>query len=166
MANRSLYDTDIVAWSEQQAEALRDLARQAGKQSNAIDWVNLIDEVETVGRSEVRAAVSGLRQIYIHLIKAASYPDSPDFAHWRTEVRAFLADLRDDYTPSMRQRIEFDRVWADARAIAGDSLGEQGRGLDSRLPIASPLDIDAMVQPDFDFDLALRRLHGIMPDTM
>ena len=44
-----LYDTDILLWSEQQAELLR---RRA---ANALDWDNLVEEVEAVGRSELHA---------------------------------------------------------------------------------------------------------------
>jgi hypothetical protein len=164
MADRSLYETDIVAWSEQQAEALRAQARRAG--DNAVDWENLIDEMETVGRSEIRAATAGLRQVLIHLIKAASWPDPPDFAHWRTEVRAFLADLRDDYTPSMRQRIDVDKIWRDAMAIAEDSLAEQNQSVAKTLPAACPFSADTMASGVFDFDFALRQLHATLRGTI
>ena len=47
----SLYDDDIVSWAEQQAAALRELAAKP-ELSNVVDWENLIEEVETLGRSE------------------------------------------------------------------------------------------------------------------
>jgi hypothetical protein len=50
-----LYDTDILIWSERQAELLRRVA--AGEPVNeAPDWPNIIEEVESVG-SEQRHAV-------------------------------------------------------------------------------------------------------------
>jgi hypothetical protein len=54
-----LYDTDIVLWSEQQAELLR--RRATGELSNdaALDWPNIADEIEAVG-SEQRHAVESL----------------------------------------------------------------------------------------------------------
>ncbi len=58
-----LYDTDVVAWSERQSALLRRMA--AGEIVNEpVDWANIIDEVETVGRSER----SGLRS---HLAEVA-----------------------------------------------------------------------------------------------
>ena len=48
------YDTDILIWSEHQAELLRRVA--AGEQVNeAPDWPNIIDEVESVGNEQLFA---------------------------------------------------------------------------------------------------------------
>ena len=44
----TLYDDDIVTWAEQQAAALRELAAKP-ELANAVDWENLIEEVETLG---------------------------------------------------------------------------------------------------------------------
>ena len=50
----TLYDTDILTWSEQQAALLRRLV--AGERVSAdVDWANLVDEVETVGLSQLSA---------------------------------------------------------------------------------------------------------------
>jgi len=44
-----LYEQDILVWSEKQAGLLRQLAR--GERVNeAVDWENVIDEVETAER--------------------------------------------------------------------------------------------------------------------
>ncbi len=52
-----LYDRDFLAWSEHQAALLRRLA--AGERvDQAVDWSNVIDEVESLGRSELRACES------------------------------------------------------------------------------------------------------------
>ena len=49
-----IYDTDVVTWSEQQADLLRRIA--AGEQVNdQVDWPNIIEEVEAVGQSQVDA---------------------------------------------------------------------------------------------------------------
>ncbi len=61
-----LYDRDILLWSERQAELLRRLA--AGERVNdAVDWTNLIDEVESVGRSELNATESLIEVALRHL---------------------------------------------------------------------------------------------------
>ena len=58
----SLYDTDVVEWAEHQAALLRRHA--SGETLNEpLDWANIIDEVETVGRSEV-GAVESLWTLY------------------------------------------------------------------------------------------------------
>ena len=50
----SLYEHDVLAWSEQQAQTLRRLAR-GERVNDAVDWLHLIEEVEDLGRSELRA---------------------------------------------------------------------------------------------------------------
>lgn len=46
------YDADILAWSEHQAELLRQ--RAAGELVNEAepDWTNIVEEIESVGCSE------------------------------------------------------------------------------------------------------------------
>ena len=56
-----LYDTDVLLWSEQQAALLRRVAKDA-RVDDEIDWENVIDEVESVGRGQLRAVLSLLMQ--------------------------------------------------------------------------------------------------------
>ena len=50
-----LYDTDIVQWSQQQAELLR--RRAAGELVNDadLDWPNIAEEIESVGNEQRHA---------------------------------------------------------------------------------------------------------------
>ncbi len=48
------YDADVLQWSEHQAALLRRAA--AGERVNDLDWPNIIEEIESVGRSETRPA--------------------------------------------------------------------------------------------------------------
>ena len=50
-----LYDTDFLLWSERQADLLR--RRAAGELVNdaEFDWLNVAEEIEDVGRSQLRA---------------------------------------------------------------------------------------------------------------
>ena len=76
-----LYDTDVLLWSEQQAELLR---RRA---ANQLDWENLADEIDTVGRNELHAVISHLRLALLHDLKAEAWPLARDVEHWRAEAR-------------------------------------------------------------------------------
>ena len=106
--NESLYDADILVWSEQQAEALR---RRA---ANEIDWENVAEEIETVGRNELRAVTSHLLMALLHDLKAEAWPLSRDVDHWRAEARIQRGQARDAYTPSMAQRIDIAKLYRDA----------------------------------------------------
>ena len=121
-----LYERDALAWAEQQAALLRRLAAGEGV-NEAVDWPNVIEEVQDVGLSELRACRSLLRQALVHLLKLHAWPGSPAAAHWRDEVMMFLADAEDRFTPSMRQRIDLDELYAKAMHLARaatDATGE------------------------------------------
>src|SRR3712207_3023583 len=62
----SLYDADILLWSEQQADLLRRLAR-GERVNDAVDWENVIEEVGDVGRSEFNSVASLLEVGLTHL---------------------------------------------------------------------------------------------------
>lgn len=57
------YEQDFYGWTQEQAALLR-----AGR-FNEIDVQNLIEEVETMGRSERRALESRLSVLLLHLLK-------------------------------------------------------------------------------------------------
>jgi Domain of unknown function DUF29 len=65
----SEYDTDILRWSEHQAGLLRQHAA-GSRENDAIDWPNIIEEVEDVGRNSLRACRSLLLQALLHDLKA------------------------------------------------------------------------------------------------
>ncbi|MBV9653745.1 MAG: DUF29 family protein [Acetobacteraceae bacterium] len=70
-----LYERDVLAWGEQQAELLRRLA--SGERLNAaVDWPNVIEEVQEVGLSELRACQSLLEQALAYLLKLYALPQS------------------------------------------------------------------------------------------
>ena len=66
-ATKTLYDTDFLVWSKEQAEALRSLAR--GGSNQALDWENLAEEIESLGISQKTALRSQMRRIILHLLK-------------------------------------------------------------------------------------------------
>jgi len=107
-----LYDRDVLAWSEYQADLLRRVAR--GERVNDIDWDHVVEEIEDVGRSELNAVKSYLRQILVHLLKLNGWPALSATRHWRSEIVAFQADIADRFAPSMRQRIDLAEIYGRA----------------------------------------------------
>lgn len=140
-----LYEHDALAWAEQQAELLRRLA--AGERLNAqVDWPHVIEEVRDVGLSELRACQSLLQQAMVHLLKLHVRPDSPSAAHWRDEAGTFLDDAARRFTPSMRQRVELDELYA--KALRRVRTAVDNRDPPPVLPTTSPFTLEALLAGD------------------
>ncbi len=103
----SEYDVDVYAWSKRQGALLRRLA--AGERVNDadIDWANIAEEIETVGRSERGALRSHIANIIEHLIKLQASPAQEPRAGWQATIgRARISIerlLRD--SPSLRRLV-------------------------------------------------------------
>jgi len=80
-----LYDEDILLWSERQASLLRRLAAGERVNDTDLDWTNISEEIEAMGRGELRACESLLMQAVVHRIKQACWPDSSEVPHWHEE---------------------------------------------------------------------------------
>jgi hypothetical protein len=119
-----LHDTDIVLWSEQQAALLRRLAA-ARPNEPALDWQHIIEEIEDVGGSAVRAVRSLMLQILLHDLKCIAWPHSPYVEHWRSEARAFHAQIGGIYTPSMRRQLDIAEIHQRARRAIPDTIDGQ-----------------------------------------
>ena len=150
-----LYEHDIVVWADRQADLLRRLA--AGERVNAeIDWDNLIEEIETVGRSEWHAVESLLARAVEHLLRLHGWPGE-SAGHWRVEIRVFLRDAGKRWTPSMANLIDISQLYAEARS---DVSAEAGYARQARaLPVTCPYSLrDLIVRgenaPDIDALLA------------
>ena len=139
-----LYDTDALTWSERQAALLRRVA--AGERVNdQVDWANVVEEIESVGRSDLHAVTSWLMQALRYDLKADAWPQSPHVPHWRAEARGFRAQARARFTESMRQRIDVAEICHIAVAGLPDKLD----GQEPAPTMTSPLVLDDLFRsPD------------------
>jgi hypothetical protein len=99
------YDTDLALWADNQARALRD-AGHAGT-NLPIDWENIAEEIEALGKSQARELASRLRTILVHLIKLQASPATEPRGGWRetiVEQRSEIERVIED-SPSLRQAI-------------------------------------------------------------
>src|SRR5471032_1260581 len=86
----TLHDEDFVAWSKQQAEALRAAARTGSNQM--LDWANLAEEIEDLGASQRSPLHSQLRRIIQHLLKLENSPAAERRHGWIVSI----ADARNE----------------------------------------------------------------------
>jgi hypothetical protein len=136
------YESDFYAWTADQARALRHT------KPDRIDWENLAEEVESLGRSDKRAIGSDLKIVLEHLIKWMFQPEK-------------RSDSWSDSIEEHRDRIS--RIIEDSPSLAlvpGEVLGREYRKArrkalrDTRLPLgkipaACPFTIEEVLDPDF-----------------
>ena len=89
-----LYEDDVAAWAEHQADLLRRLAR--GEQVNdQPHWPNIAEEIEDAAASPKREVRNQLAVLCEHLLKWAYQPDQRS-GSWRgsiVEARERIADV-------------------------------------------------------------------------
>lgn len=125
----SLYERDFVAWTESQAAALR--ARRQGL--NALDYDHLAEEIEDLGKSDVRACQSHVDLIIEHLMKI-EFLGGQDVPHWRGEIGSFRRKLARTLTPTIKHRVQGE---------LSDSHSEAVRQLVNRELLTAPEVIEA-----------------------
>ena len=136
-----LYDEDILLWSGRQSDLLRRIA--AGEPVNERpDWVNIIEEVESVGREQLHADESLLLQALVHMLKAEGWPLSRDAENWRADARGFRARARRRFAPSMRRNIDLAGIYADALRALPTSMDDQPP---QPVPQTCPMTLDELL---------------------
>jgi hypothetical protein len=130
-----LYDADVLEWSEYQARLLRQHA--TGKPGNETpDWANIIEEVESVGRSQLSAVRSLLTRALEHDLKCKKWPQCRDVPHWRIEARRFRIDAAEAFTLSMRPRIDMDGLYRKALSLLPETTdGQPPLAVDPACPV-------------------------------
>ena len=142
MSNSTLYDRDFYAWANQQAGLLR-----AGRLSEA-DIANIVEEIETLGRSEMRKLVSRLRVLLLHLLKWQCQP-SFQGQSWRTSIIVRRIEVFEhlNESPSLKSRLNeaIDRAFRTARLEAAKVTGLANRAF----PEVCPWSFEQMMAEDF-----------------
>ena len=131
------YDTDVVAWANEQAALLR-----AGK-LDAIDVLNIAEEIEDVGRSQLHAVESLLTQAIRHMLKAEAWPLSRDAPTWRADAIDFRQQATRRFTPSMRQKVDVPRLYQQALRAMPETIDGQAP---LPVPDTCPVTLDELLE--------------------
>lgn len=111
------YERDFYAWTQDQAQKLRD------RRHDEIDWENVAEEIESLGRSQRREIRSRLLVLLLHLLKWEFQPDQrkggwqASIIEAREELASELDDspnLRDYPNQAMARQYEIARIKAAA----------------------------------------------------
>ncbi|SMH60643.1 DUF29 domain-containing protein [Azospirillum agricola] len=146
MDSRIGYDTDFLAWTEEQARLLREAARE--RINTPIDWENVAEEIESMGRSELRAVESALVRVIEHLLKLEHSPAVEPRGGWRWSVREQRDQANDalDDSPSLRGKLDLGKAYRRGRDYAIDGL-EQDRIAVELALTDCPYTLDQILDP-------------------
>ena len=111
---QSLYDRDILLWVEDTVTKLRT------RDFENLDLDNLIEEVDSLGKSQRHAMRSLLRRLIEHLLKRCYVPLLECYGSGQREIRAFRNEIKDilEDAPSLKNFIADILPQVYARAIA------------------------------------------------
>ncbi len=114
LKNRPTYDDDFYAWTQDQAKRLRAQARL--RQNEPLDWQELAEEIEDLGKSQLHTCESLAERIILHLLLLEVSRATEPRAGWEEEIVAFRVGLERKLTPSIRRKITrtLDRHYATA----------------------------------------------------
>jgi hypothetical protein len=149
----SKHDSDFYGWTQEQAGILRETPAE----DTRLDIANLAEEIEDMGRAEILAISSLLRQTVIHLLKLAIEPDSPSVDHWFDEIVTFQGDAVLAFSPGLKQRLDLEKIWRVACNGATRYLERHGVVV-PQLPASCPFSLDDLLDPEFDPETATQTL--------
>ena len=119
-----LYDTDFYIWTQEMAHRLRE------RDASALDWENIAEEIESMGKRDYRGLSSRVTVLLTHLLKWR-YQDDRRSRNWRSmietqrdRIESIVAD-----SPSFRSRMMLDMndayKWAVVKASIETTIPEK-----------------------------------------
>ena len=138
--NFTNYEIDFYAWTQKQAEWLRN------KNIDSLDWENIAEEIESMGRSEKRQLKNRLKVLIMHLLKWQFQPNlrSRSWELTIKEQRLQLEELLSE-NPSLKSSLEDIKEKAYPLAIIA---AEKATGL-SIFPEICPYTIENILSSEF-----------------
>ncbi|WP_257252780.1 MULTISPECIES: DUF29 domain-containing protein [unclassified Endozoicomonas] len=141
---RDLYDTDFYSWTQRQAKLIRE-----GRLAE-LDLENILEEIESMGRSDYRALQSRLEILFMHLLKWEHQPEKRQTGHsWERTIRVQRKQawriLQD--SPGLKHKIDVMLPVAYKRAVE-DAAEETGLS-PSTFPKERPWSYEQAINPEF-----------------
>lgn len=118
--NKTSYDSDFVGWTCQQANLVKN------RNFEELDMTNLIEEIESMGRSQADKLESHLKILMLHLLKIKYQPDKHTRS-WDLSIKSSSHSAKKTLkkNPSLKSKLDeiISDAYYDARLEAADQTG-------------------------------------------
>jgi len=140
--DRVLYQADYYGWLQENAQLIRE------KRFSELDVDNIIEELESMGKSEKRELSNRLTVLLMHLLKW-QYQSVKRSTSWRNTIAVQRIDIREllEDSPSLRREV------ADKIAVVYEKAvlaAEVETGIEKQnFPSACPFSFEQILDEDF-----------------
>lgn len=134
------YEEDYYLWTQTMVEKLKN------KDYLSVDWDNLIEEIEDMGKSQKRAVESLLMRLTEHLLKLMYWEAEKERnkRHWQSEVVNFRVLLRKRLQESPSLKVNLAEMYVE---ILSDSRKAMSKLFD--LPEQIELNLTRVLDEDW-----------------
>jgi Domain of unknown function DUF29 len=140
--SKTLYDADFALWIEETVNQLK------SRNFNEVDWENLIEEVESLGKKDRRELASRLTTLFEHALKRCYVPLSDCYRGWEVTISRTQQELnlilKD--SPSLR-----NYFWQVSDECYQNALKNVRKEYDTEFPddYLFTGDVDSLLTEDF-----------------
>jgi hypothetical protein len=134
-----LYEQDPAQWLEVTVSLLRQNALVN------VDWVHLIEELESLGKRDCNRVAHLLEQLIRHclLLQYWQQERERNQNHWRAEIQGFRTQLRRHLTTTLKNYLEEElpQIYQDALGYVQEKTGH---GVD--FPLTCPYSLQQLLE--------------------
>ena len=139
-ADGSLYDDDFYAWTQEQAELLRQLPAV----SNRLDVELIAEAIDDLGKSELHGVQSLCEHIIEHLLKLEYSGLDEPARHWRQEIVEWRIQVEKKQTRSIIAKLDLAERYRSALRLLR-CFEDDAPGLMARMPAECPYSVEQIL---------------------
>lgn len=137
-----LYDLDFHAWSAEQAELLK------RRSANELDWENIAEEIESLGKQQRSEIVSRLIVLLLHLLKHEVQPGRRSRS-WLSSIVEQRDQIQRELRGSPSLNAGIEELFAEAYGTARKKAGIETRLGVRAFPVDPPFTLAQALDPDW-----------------
>lgn len=141
----TLYQQDYNLWIEKTIKLIQE------KNFNAVDWENLTEELDSLGKSDKRELRNRLIVLLEHLLKLAYWnlERENNQRGWRTTIREQRRQIKVLLDDSLSLQPFIEDIFAECYLIAREEIIEKTGLSSSVFPMESPFSAEDTLNPDY-----------------